>query len=103
MVDEAFLDAVPGEAQTWLATELDGLLVIRSLTKQWAIPGIRAGYVDRGPGGRSRRLACAQPPWSVSSPRRSRPMIAHAARRRKAAMRARELTAWRDYLEGGLA
>ena len=42
VVDEAFLDAVPGEPET-LAGE-PGVLVLRSLTKHWSIPGIRAGY-----------------------------------------------------------
>ncbi|MET0865144.1 MAG: Rv2231c family pyridoxal phosphate-dependent protein CobC, partial [Nakamurella sp.] len=67
VVDEAFIDAVPGEAESLAAQQLPGLLVIRSLTKTWGIAGLRAGYVlgDPGPIG---LLAAQQPPWSVSSP-----------------------------------
>ena len=45
VVDEAFIDTVPGEAET-VAGE-PGFLVIRSLTKHWSIPGVRAGYAHR--------------------------------------------------------
>ena len=51
VVDEAFMDTVPGEAETLAGDR--GVLVIRSLTKHWSIPGVRAGYVAR-PRGRGR-------------------------------------------------
>ncbi|WP_229673477.1 cobyrinate a,c-diamide synthase [Nakamurella endophytica] len=67
LVDEAFLDAVPGEPGSLTGQRLPGLVVARSLTKTWGIAGLRAGYVvgDRDVVG---RLAAQQPPWSVSSP-----------------------------------
>ncbi len=67
VVDEAFLDAVVGEPQTLIAPEMPGILVLRSLTKTWALAGIRAGYVVGDPG-LVALLAAQQPPWSVSSP-----------------------------------
>ncbi len=67
VVDEAFMDAVAGEPESLAAQQLPGLLVVRSLTKTWALAGLRAGYV-LGDGDLVGRLAAQQPPWSVSSP-----------------------------------
>jgi len=67
VVDEAFIDAVPGEAESLAAQRIPGLLVIRSLTKTWGIAGLRAGYVLGDPE-LIGLLAAQQPPWSVSSP-----------------------------------
>lgn len=82
LVDEAFIDAVPGEreslqpdacaatadmaAASVTATTSRGLLVLRSLTKTFGLAGIRAGYVVGDPRlvARLRELA---PPWSVNS------------------------------------
>jgi histidinol-phosphate aminotransferase len=66
VVDEAFLDAVPGEPESLAAQALPGLVVIRSLTKTWGIAGLRAGYVLAEPNV-VRRLRAVQPPWSVST------------------------------------
>jgi histidinol-phosphate aminotransferase len=67
VVDEAFADAVPGEPESLAAdTELPGLLVLRSLTKTWALPGLRAGYAIGAPGLLA-RLAVNRPQWPVSS------------------------------------
>jgi cobyrinic acid a,c-diamide synthase len=98
VVDEAFLDAVPGEPET-LAGE-PGVLVLRSLTKHWSIPGIRAGYAIGDPGVIS-GLRALQTPWSVSSPAIAA-MVAIAGAAEESERRARELVAWREYLEGGL-
>ena len=65
-VDEAFMDAVPGERETLAAQAVSGLVVLRSLTKTWSIPGVRAGYVVGDPAVLA-DLAVQQPPWSVSS------------------------------------
>jgi cobyrinic acid a,c-diamide synthase len=67
VVDEAFIDAVPGEAESLAAAPIPGLIVIRSLTKTWGIAGLRAGYL-LGPADLVADLAAQQPPWSVSSP-----------------------------------
>ncbi|MEV4236405.1 MULTISPECIES: Rv2231c family pyridoxal phosphate-dependent protein CobC [unclassified Nocardia] len=44
VVDEAFADAIPGEPQSLAASPAPDILVLRSLTKTWALPGLRCGY-----------------------------------------------------------
>ncbi|MFL6090671.1 MAG: cobyrinate a,c-diamide synthase [Aeromicrobium sp.] len=67
VVDEAFMDAVPGEQHSLAGTPSHGLIVVRSLTKLWSIPGVRAGYVLAEPEV-IRALRDLQPPWSASAP-----------------------------------
>ena len=67
VVDEAFMDAVPGEPDSVVASDMSGLLVLRSLTKTWGLAGLRAGYVVGDPA-LVAQLAHHQPPWSVSTP-----------------------------------
>ncbi len=67
VVDEAFLDAVPGEPESLAGERLPGVVVLRSLTKTWGIAGLRAGYVLAEPE-LVARLRAVQPPWSVSTP-----------------------------------
>jgi histidinol-phosphate aminotransferase len=67
VVDEAFMDCVPGETESLAAERLPGLVVLRSLTKTWGLAGLRAGYVLASPD-LVARLAEAQPLWSVSTP-----------------------------------
>jgi histidinol-phosphate aminotransferase len=68
VVDEAFMDAVPGESQSlaWSA-EIPGLIVVRSFTKTWGLAGLRIGYVLAAPD-LIDALAAVQPHWSVSTP-----------------------------------
>ncbi|TDZ93392.1 Rv2231c family pyridoxal phosphate-dependent protein CobC [Mycobacteroides salmoniphilum] len=49
VVDEAFMDAVPGEPESLAAQRLPGVVVLRSLTKTWALAGLRAGYAVGDP------------------------------------------------------
>src|SRR5699024_10838275 len=45
VVDEAFCDVVDDEDGSTLAgADLPGLVVLRSVTKTWALAGLRAGY-----------------------------------------------------------
>lgn len=68
VVDEAFMDCVPGEAESLAdTTGLEGLVVVRSLTKTWALAGLRVGYV-LAPPELIARFGAAQPVWPVSSP-----------------------------------
>jgi histidinol-phosphate aminotransferase len=43
VVDEAFTDAIPGEPESLAAESLPDLMVLRSLTKTWSLPGRRVG------------------------------------------------------------
>ncbi len=66
VVDEAFMDSVPDERHSLAAITDPGLLVVRSLTKLWSIPGVRAGYVLGSPQLLA-ELKVHQAPWSVST------------------------------------
>ncbi|WP_307624062.1 Rv2231c family pyridoxal phosphate-dependent protein CobC [Streptomyces sp. V3I7] len=68
VVDEAFMDAVPGEAESLAGrTDIPGLVVLRSLTKTWGLAGLRIGYVLSAPETIA-ELERAQPLWPVSTP-----------------------------------
>lgn len=69
IVDEAFVDFVPDEdavSLIRLAAETERLCVIRSMTKFYAIPGIRLGFAVAHPR-LIRRLKELQVPWSVNA------------------------------------
>lgn len=66
VVDEAFMDLVPGEPATLVRERLDDVIVVRSLTKSLAIPGVRAGYAVSAPA-LADRLRAVRPPWSVNA------------------------------------
>jgi histidinol-phosphate aminotransferase len=66
VVDEAFMDAVPGERESLAGADLPGLLVLRSLTKTWSLPGLRAGYALGAPD-LLRRLGKHRPHWPVGT------------------------------------
>jgi threonine-phosphate decarboxylase len=66
LLDEAFVDFVE---EASLKTHLDrfpGLLILRSFTKFFAIPGMRLGYLLADPEF-IQRLAAVQEPWSVNT------------------------------------
>ncbi|MFF1284210.1 Rv2231c family pyridoxal phosphate-dependent protein CobC [Streptomyces sp. NPDC058299] len=68
VVDEAFMDAVPGEREALAGrTDVPGLVVLRSLTKTWGLAGLRIGYALAAPEVIT-RLERAQPLWPVSTP-----------------------------------
>ena len=67
VVDEAFVDFVaPDERLTPLLARYDNLLLLRSMTKLYAIPGLRLGYL-LGAEAVVQRIAALQLPWSVNA------------------------------------
>ncbi len=66
VVDEAFMDSVPSEQHSLASARILGVVVVRSLTKLWSIPGVRAGYVLAEPNVVA-ELRAQQSPWSVST------------------------------------
>lgn len=67
VVDEAFIDFVEAESIKALARQNPYLIVLRSLTKFYALPGLRLGYLF-GEAGRVAELAACQEPWSINGP-----------------------------------
>ncbi len=68
ILDEAFMDFVPDEgSRSWIRTAAESkrVQVIRSMTKFYAIPGIRLGFIVAHPD-LIRKLAEKQTPWSVN-------------------------------------
>lgn len=66
VVDEAFLDLVPGEPGSLAETALPDVIVVRSLTKSLALAGVRAGYA-LAVSAVAQRLRDVRPPWSVNA------------------------------------
>ncbi|MEV0701350.1 Rv2231c family pyridoxal phosphate-dependent protein CobC [Saccharopolyspora sp. NPDC050389] len=66
LVDEAFADTAPGEPESLAGCREPGLLVFRSLTKMWGLPGLRAGYALGEPE-LLRRLSRYRPHWPVNA------------------------------------
>lgn len=66
VLDEAFIDFREEESATSLVVEGGGAVVLRSMTKFYAIPGLRLGYAV-GCGEVSARLAALREPWSVNT------------------------------------
>ncbi len=70
VVDEAFLPFLPDESKRTLIDAVasrENLLVLRSLTKLFAIPGLRVGYAVGSPD-MVERLRQYQDPWTVTLP-----------------------------------
>ncbi|MFO7802119.1 MAG: cobyric acid synthase [Desulfovermiculus sp.] len=65
VIDEAFLDFVPG-LQTAFDLDIFNIVVLKSLTKIFAIPGLRLGY-GLFPPHMSSAVRHVLPPWSVNS------------------------------------
>lgn len=63
LIDEAFLDFT--EQSSLAGTP--GVIVARSLTKMFGLPGLRAGFVV-AEGEQHKRLRAAVPPWALGSP-----------------------------------
>ena len=78
LVDECFMGLVPQEQNPWPYFDPRGLfqqhpqfkhlLVLDAFTKQFAMPGIRLGYLMAGDRGILEKIRAQQPEWSVSVP-----------------------------------
>jgi threonine-phosphate decarboxylase len=66
LLDEAFVDFVEEASLKTRLAQFPGLLILRSFTKFFAIPGMRLGYLLAAPE-LIRRLAAVQEPWSVNT------------------------------------
>jgi threonine-phosphate decarboxylase len=70
VVDEAYLPFLPDEADRTLVPDVvdrDNLVVMRSMTKFYAMPGLRVGYMIADPEIIS-RVRHFQEPWTVAAP-----------------------------------
>jgi threonine-phosphate decarboxylase len=67
VLDEAFMDFREGQSAKRLIAESGGGIVLRSMTKFYAIPGLRLGYAI-GAEDLIRRCADHLEPWSVNTP-----------------------------------
>lgn len=68
ILDEAFIDFFPDEADASMVREAERsatVVVVRSMTKFYAIPGLRLGYAVAGPS-LIREMKRLQVPWSVN-------------------------------------
>lgn len=77
-VDEAFIDFCPEHSVLRQVTAYGNLYVFRSLTKFYAIPGLRAGYLAGTCAGIARLTAAAEP-WALSTPAIAAAMASLAA------------------------
>lgn len=66
VVDEAFADTIPDERESLAGSAETGLLVLRSLTKMWGLPGLRAGYA-LGDAELLAELGRQRPHWPVNA------------------------------------
>jgi threonine-phosphate decarboxylase len=65
VVDEAFIDYCEGDSVVQEAASRPGLIVLRSFTKFFGMPGLRVGYLVAEPS-LVERVRERQPPWSVN-------------------------------------
>jgi histidinol-phosphate aminotransferase len=66
VVDEAFVDSVPGEPESLAGLSLPDVLVVRSLTKTWSLAGLRVGYALGSPDVLA-RLTTRRAHWPVGT------------------------------------
>ncbi len=69
LVDECFLEIYPGEKEYTLKEYLDqysNLIILKSFTKMYAIPGVRLGYVLSGNEVLLDKMKASGQAWSVS-------------------------------------
>ena len=67
VIDEAFMDFCEADSAKHLVIQDDQVMVLRSMTKFFAVPGMRVGYAVAS-GELIRRLEYLRGPWSVNTP-----------------------------------
>ncbi len=67
VIDEAFIDFVEDESVKSMVRQNPYLILLRSLTKYYSLPGLRLGYL-LGEARRVAQLADHQEPWCVNAP-----------------------------------
>lgn len=67
VVDEAFIDFCPDSSLVTRLVHHPNLILLRSMTKFYAIPGLRVGYLLAS-AELCARLAAAAEPWALSTP-----------------------------------
>ena len=65
VIDEAFIDFASSETLTPVAPESDRMVILRSLTKFFGMPGLRVGYAVSTPG-TAARIELQLPTWPVT-------------------------------------
>ena len=65
VLDEAFMDFCEEESAKHSGAARESVLILRSMTKFWALPGLRLGYAMASAPVVA-RLAAIRPPWSVN-------------------------------------
>ncbi len=65
VIDEAFIDYCPDQSVLQRAVSWPHMVILRSMTKFYALPGLRVGYAA-ATRATARRLQRQLPPWSVS-------------------------------------
>ena len=102
IVDEAFVDFCQSRSVLKDVAKSQYLIVIRSFTKFFAIPGLRIGYVV-GPRDLVTRIRGLLPPWSVNSLAQAAALAAlqdSGYRRRSVALICRERVRFMNRLKG---
>lgn len=66
VVDESFIDFTPHPSRVFEASKRPGLVVVRSLTKFWALAGLRIGYLVAHKA-LVEQLSAGCEPWSVNT------------------------------------
>lgn len=102
MVDEAFMDFVQPEQS--LLPDIprhSNLIIVRSLTKFYALPGLRLGYLAAAPD-MVQRLTDILPPWRVNTLAQAAGLASLADQAYQTSTR-QIITAQREFLTRGLA
>ena len=68
VLDECFIDLSEGQRSNGLLEEFDNLVIVKALTKTFALAGLRVGYALSADQELVQRLGQAGQPWAVSVP-----------------------------------